>query len=531
MNPQSSLSRRWTPSALDETKPRAARDKVQSLEQLAKVAMEARAAGNTVVLAHGVFDLIHMGHVRHLEAARREGEVLMVTVTADAFVNKGPGRPIFPEMMRAEMIAALEYVDWVAVSHAPSAETVLCALKPDVYVKGSDYENPEDDVTGKILSERSAVEQHGGRLVFTKDISFSSSSLINKYLNIYDPPLRDFLDRLRSNGGLSGLLDMIEAVKDYRVVLVGDTIVDEYHYVRPMGKAAKENIIASHFESREAFAGGVIAAANHVATFCREVEVITALGALDAQEELIRAHLQPNVKLNVIMRHDAPTVRKSRFVDPSYMRKLFEVYFFNDTPFDFATEERVVSKVAEATPSADVVIATDFGHGLISPRLVSVLRDNAPFLAVNAQTNAGNQGFNLITKYRHADYICLDAPEARLAVADKYSEIVEMVENKFASCVDCDRIIITHGQHGCIVFERGNGPAVRVPAFTNTVVDTVGAGDAFLAVTAPLVRAGGSMQEVGFIGNAAGAIKVGIVGHRRSVEKVPLVKFLTAILK
>lgn len=514
-----------------DARAREARDKVKTLEQLGDIAATARAIGRSVVLAHGVFDLVHMGHVRHLEAAHREGDVLIVTITADAFVNKGPGRPIFPELMRAEMLGALEYVDWVGVNHAPSAETVLAVVKPDVYVKGSDYENPEDDITGKIEHEKNAVEKHGGRVVFTKDITFSSSSLINRYLDVYDPPLRDFLDRMRRDGGLRGLLTLIEFVKNYRVVLVGDTIIDEYQYVRPMGKAAKENIIASQFESREVFSGGIIAAANHVASFCREVEVVTALGAMDPQEDVVRSHLQPNVKLTPIMRPDAPTVRKSRFVDPSYMRKLFEVYFFDDTPFDAQTEELVASKVAEATQSADVVIATDFGHGLISPRIVSVLQDNAPFLAVNAQTNAGNQGFNLITKYRQADYICLDAPEARLAVADKHTEIIDMVESKLAHCLDCDHIIITHGQHGCIVFERHNGPAVRVPAFTNTVVDTVGAGDAFLAVTAPLVRAGGRMEDVGFIGNAAGAIKVGIVGHRQYVEKVPLVKFLTAILK
>jgi rfaE bifunctional protein nucleotidyltransferase chain/domain len=510
---------------------RPARDKVKTLEQLGEIAAIARAAGRSVVLAHGVFDLVHMGHVRHLEAARREGDMLIVTVTADVFVNKGPGRPIFPELMRAEMLGALEYVDWVGVNHAPSAESVLEAVKPSIYVKGSDYENPEDDITGRIVKERDIVEKHGGRLIFTKDITFSSSSLINKYLNVYDPPLRDFLDRMRSDGGLSGLLNLIETVKDYRVVLVGDTIIDEYQYVRPMGKAAKENIIASQFESREVFSGGVIAAANHVASFCREVEVVTALGVQDSHEELIRSHLRPNVKLTVIMREDAPTVRKSRFVDPSYMRKLFEVYFFNDTPFDAETQELVAAEVARATKSADVVIANDFGHGFISPHIVSVLRENASFLAVNAQTNAGNQGFNLITKYTHADYICLDAPEARLAVADKYTDIVDMVESKLSQCIDCERIIITHGLHGCIVFERGNGPAVRVPAFTNTVIDTVAAGDAFLAVTAPLVKAGGSMREIGFIGNAAGAIKVGIVGHRQYVDKVPLVKFLTAILK
>jgi rfaE bifunctional protein nucleotidyltransferase chain/domain len=510
---------------------RAAQGKVKPVERLGEIAATARAMGETVVLAHGVFDLVHMGHVRHLEAARREGTVLMVTVTADAYVNKGPGRPIFPEAMRAEMLAALEYVDWVAVNHSPTAEPVLELIRPDVYVKGSDYENHEDDVTGKITAEQHLVEQHNGKIVFTKDITFSSSELINRYLNVYDPPLRDLLDRFRTENAFSAMLELIERVRNYRVVLVGDTIIDEYQYVRPMGKAAKENIIASQFESREIFAGGVIAAANHVASFCREVEVVTALGALDSHEELVHKSLLPNVKLTTIERPDAPTTRKSRFVDPSYNRKLFEVYFDNQQPFDEATRARVADQVRAGIPSADVVIAADFGHGLISPPIVSLLCESSPFLAVNAQTNAGNQGFNLITKYKSADYVCLDAPEARLAVADRDSDVVDIASTILPERLNCDRIIVTHGRHGCITFDRSNGPALQVPAFTSTIVDTVGAGDAFLAVTAPLVCAGGQIDHIGFIGNAAGAIKVGIVGHRRSVDKVSLIKFITAVLK
>lgn len=510
---------------------RSVQNKIKTVEQLAEVAAYARVAGETVVLAHGVFDLLHMGHVRHLENARREGTMLIVTVTADAFVNKGPGRPIFPEMMRAEMLGAIEYVDWVAVTHSPSAEPVLRAIKPDVYVKGSDYENAEEDITGKISIEQNVVEAHGGRLVFTRDISFSSSSLINRYLNVYDPPLRDYLERLRDNGGLDQIIDLLNRVSDYRVVLVGDSIIDEYQYVRPMGKAAKENIIASRFESSEMFAGGVIAAANHVASFCREVEIVTALGATDSYEQFIRDSLKPNVKLTAVKRDDAPTTRKCRFVDPSYTRKLFEVYFFEDKPFKTEIEATFRETVSRACADANVVIATDFGHGVISPNIVDLLREVSPFLAVNAQTNAGNLGFNLITKYQRADYICLDAPEARLAVSDKDSDIVDIVERKLAAKIDCNNIIVTNGQHGCIVYDRENGPALRIPAFTNTVIDTVGAGDAFLAVTSPLVRAGGSLDQVGFIGNAAGAMKVGIVGHRSAVEKIPMIKFLTAVLK
>ncbi|MDO8607013.1 MAG: PfkB family carbohydrate kinase [Phaeospirillum sp.] len=507
------------------------RDKIRSIHDLGVITETLKAAGETVVLAHGVFDLLHLGHVRHLEQAKSKGTRLIVTITADKFVNKGPGRPIFSEAFRAEMLGALSFVDYVGINHAPSAETVLDEIKPNIYVKGSDYENPEEDITGKISSERMTVEKHGGQLVFTRDITFSSSALINRYLDVYDPPLRDLLEQMRANDGLNRMLSLIERIKDYRVVLVGDAIIDEYSYVRPMGKAAKENILASRFDSREIFAGGVVAAANHLATFCREIEIITCLGEEDSYEELIRSSLRPNVKLTPLYRKNSPTTRKCRFVDPAYTRKLFEVYYFEDSPLEAELESELDRVIRDKVKNANVVIATDFGHGMITPHIIDVLCECSPFLAVNAQTNAGNQGYNLISKYHRADFICLDAPEARLAVADRFSDIADIIQRKLPEMVDVPRIIITHGQHGCITFNRATNEVTRIPAFTNQVVDTVGAGDAFFVVTAPLVCAGGDLDAAGFIGNSAGAIKVGIVGHRTSVEKIPLVKFLTAILK
>lgn len=176
------------------------------------------------------------------------------------------------------------------------------------------------------------------------------------------------------------------------------------------------------------------------------------------------------------------------------------------------------------------MIVTDFGHGMIASSTIDTLIRNSRFLAVNAQSNSGNHGYNLITKYPRADYICIDAPEARLAATDKFSDIASVIQDGLHRKIDCDNMIITHGSFGCYPFSSKTGVA-RVPAFTKTVVDTVGAGDAFLTITAPLVAAGGNIEDVAFIGNAAGAIKVGIVGHRNSVEKAPLVKFVTALLK
>jgi rfaE bifunctional protein nucleotidyltransferase chain/domain len=505
--------------------------KIKTLPQLGEIAAAARAAGREVVLCHGVFDLLHLGHIRHLDEARREGDMLIVTVTADAFVNKGPGRPVFNEMMRAEMLSALATVDWVGVNGAPTAEPVLEAIRPSVYVKGSEYEDPSDDVSGKIVDERTAVERHGGRVFFTNDVTFSSSSLINRHLNVYDPPLNDLLTRMREAGGLEHMLDLVERTSEMRVLLVGDTILDEYTYVAGLGKPSKENIVATQFLNREVFAGGVLAAANHVASFCRSVDVITTLGEGDIEgEAIINRALKPNVNVHAIRLAGRPMTRKTRFVDPGYYRKLFEVYDMDDSPLDAAERQEINALVARRASEADLVVVTDFGHGLIDGSTVDTLCRESRFLAVNTQANAGNYGYNLISRYPRADFVCLDAPEARLAVADKFSDIELVLTHSLPDTIACERFIVTHGKNGCYGYTPREG-VKRVPAFTKTVVDTIGAGDAFFAVAAPLAAAGGSIEHVAFLGNAAGAIKVGVVGHRESVEKVKLIKFITALLK
>lgn len=505
-------------------------NKLITISEAEEFCKDAKNENKKVVLAHGIFDLFHIGHVRHLENAKKNGDFLLVSISEDKYVNKGPGRPVFPAQMRAELLSALQIIDKIIINDGPTAINVINQVKPDIYIKGVEYADADKDVTGKIAEEKKAIENAGGKLVFTDDIVFSSSTLINKHLDIYDPKLREYLDNVRNKGLLDKIKSALNAVSNYKVLLVGDTIIDEYQHVTSMGKSAKENMIAVRFQNKELFAGGVIAAANHVASICAEVEVITCLGEYDSYEELIRESLKPNIKLNVIHRTNSPTTRKSRFVEQPYVRKMFEVYFFEDSPLDENTQKQLDKCIEDKIREFDLTIVTDFGHGMISDSTIDILEKGSRFLAVNAQSNSANHGYNLVTKYPIADYICIDAPEARLAVADKYSDIEVLISEKLTREIHCPNIAVTHGDSGCITYSKGEG-IDSIPAFTKTVVDTVGAGDAFLSITSPIVASGAPLEIVGFIGNAAGALKVGIIGHRQSVEKAPLVKYITALLK
>lgn len=154
--------------------------KVVTLEQLAERVAALRAAGRRVAHCHGCFDLVHPGHVKHLQAARRLADALVVTVTPDRFVDKGPGRPAFPEQLRAESVAALECVDFAAVNAWPTAEETIRLLRPDFYVKGQEFEAPGAR-SEKLRREIAVLDQVGGEMRFTHEFVSSSTALLKRH--------------------------------------------------------------------------------------------------------------------------------------------------------------------------------------------------------------------------------------------------------------------------------------------------------------------------------------------------------------
>jgi rfaE bifunctional protein kinase chain/domain/rfaE bifunctional protein nucleotidyltransferase chain/domain len=503
-------------------------DKVLSLTAAGAAADRLRALGK-IVHCHGAFDLMHIGHIRHLAEAKKRGDFLCISVTADEFINKGPGRPVFNHNLRAEALAALGIVDLVTIVHHTTAIPAIDVLRPDFYVKGSEYEEDDDDATGNIRHERERVEQFGGKLIFTDDIVFSSSTLLNQYFDHLDVETRNFLGDFRKRYSIDDVMRHFDKASKLRVLMVGDTIIDEYNYVEPLGKSPKENMIATVAQGQECFAGGVIAAANHVAGLVAQVDVITMLGDINDFKQLVTDSLHSNVKLTTIQRPDTPTTRKTRFIDPGQMRKLFEVYHIVDTPLDAPIQADIDNAITKNINDYDLVIVTDYGHGMLAKSSVQALVRQAPFLAINVQTNSGNSGFNLVTKYPRADLVCIDTPEARLAVGDKFCDLEEILLKLLPERIDCKRLVLTRGKSGCLVTEDGEG--VSIPGLSNKVIDTVGAGDAFFAIAAPMAATGANNTLAGFLGNVAGALKVEIVGHRRSIDKVSLIKAATTLLK
>ena len=276
----------------------------------------------------------------------------------------------------------------------------------------------------------------------------------------------------------------LDAVKHYKVLLVGDSIIDKYCYVTPIGKSIKDPIISTRFEREEEFKGGVWAAAAHLIDFCAVIDVVSGNG----------------------------TMVNTRFIDQSGMRKLFTLHT--------STSNSIADQIARPISEYDVVIITDFGHGALGSNLIDDLSNEAKFLAVNTQTNSQNYGFNVITKYDRADLVVLDELEARLATHDNHSRLENVILE-----LGFENVIVTRGSDGTIGYD---GKFYSEPAKADRVIDTLGAGDAVLAIASPFAAAGFHMRDLVKIGNAAGAVKVGILGHQQHVTRAALERQLLA---
>jgi rfaE bifunctional protein nucleotidyltransferase chain/domain len=501
--------------------------KIHSLDDLAIIVAGHRQAGKKVVLCHGTFDLMHTGHIRHLQSARRLGDVLVVTLTGDAYVRKGPGRPVFGEDLRAENLAALACVDHVAVNPAVTAINVIHALKPTLYVKGSDYVDAASDLTGNIAREVAAVREHGGEVHFTDEITFSSTNLLNTHFDVFSPAARSYLSEFRQSHPVETFIERVRSLKSQRVLVVGDAVIDEYHYVSTLGQTGKGNTLAVRYCSEERFAGGAIAVANHIAGFCDQVTLLTAIGKSDGSLDYVRDKLRPNVDLQHAEFPTAQTLIKRRFVDQD-LQRLFEVYFGGVEQERNELDRHLCHWLARHGGDFDCVIVPDFGNGLISREVAAAISAHSRFLAVNTQINSGNRGYHVITRYPRADFLCLNEPEARLAAHDRQSPL-EAIAIDLNQRLGAAATAITRGVQGAMLVHGDE--MLTIPALSSKVVDRIGAGDAFLSLAGVCMGAGLPPEMALFAGSISAALDVQIVCNREPVDPVLFFKYASTLLK
>ncbi|MCX5695182.1 MAG: PfkB family carbohydrate kinase [Candidatus Omnitrophica bacterium] len=505
------------------------KSKILLLDDLIKKVSSLRASGKVVVQSHGIFDLIHPGVIEHLKSAKERGDILIATVIADKDVRKGPGRPIFPGNLRADNVASLSMIDYVCVVSDEKPFECVKRIKPDIFARGKSIKDQANEISNKIFEEEKELYFGKVRIHETGGFSLSSSEIINNFLDIYPEEVKSFLKRFSKKYNFKEISEKINSLKKLKILLIGDGIIDEYHYCEAMGRSAKAPLVVNKYITHEVFAGGAFAIANHLAGLSSDIHLVSLLGNDLAKEDFIRSSLKPNVTPKFFYRKDGSTVVKKRYINQYQNQKLFEVNYLSDAYINGGLESEIIKYLKGTVKSYDLILISDFGHGFITNRIIETIQNSGVKFAVNTQTNAANAGYNMITKYRKPLYVCLDEPELRWAAQERFADI-ESVAKKILESIHASNLIVTLGKRGS--FGINNKDQVNhTPIFSSKVIDTVGAGDAFFAFTAPCIAQKMPLDLVSFIGNAVGALAVQIVCNKRPVEKYELFEFIHALLE
>ena len=485
------------------------RAKIKTLEELAR-AIGPRPRAKTVIMCHGMFDIVHPGHLRHLMYAKEKADLLVASLTADAHATKADFRPYVPQDLRAANLAALEMVDFVIIDpHATPIEHIKY-LQPDYFAKG--YEYFSEGVPPKTQEEIDTLESYGGEIVFTPgDVVYSSSRLIESA-----PPklgVEKLLALMESEGfGFDRLRQALGLFRGVRVHVVGDTIVDSYSHCSLLGATAKSPTFSVKHEKTDVFAGGAAVVAKHVKAAGADVSFSTVLGNDAVKDFVLKDLEEAGIAVHAYVDRTRPTTQKERFIADGY--KMLQV----DRVDNRAISDRALRALGEslAASAAEVVIFSDFRHGIFNRKSIRLLRERIPDGALKIADSQVSNRWGNILEFTDFDLVTPNEREARFALGDQDS-VVRPLALQLFRLARCKHLILKLGERGILGYRTpGHMPRefFTVDSVVDTLVDPVGAGDALLAYASLGLARTGDIVLASILGSVAAAIACEYQGNR-----------------
>ncbi len=506
------------------------KNKIHSLKYLSKIIQKEKEKKKTIVHCHGVFDLLHVGHIKHLEKAKNLGDKLVVTITSDKHVNKGPGRPVFNQSLRSEAIAALETVDYVAINDTATAYYPIKLIKPNIYCKGKDYKNFKDDITGEIKNEIKEVKKYKGRILFTEEITFSSSRLINRSTDFYSVKQKKIIKKINKSTDFKNIKEIIDNFNKLKILVIGETIIDQYTFCEAIGKSGKEPMLVLKEVKQDQYLGGVLNIARNLSELSKKITVVSMIGEKKDYLQDIKNNLPKNIKTRFVYKENSPTIVKKRYVDSISESKVIGIYNINDEILKKRDEVQFNKILQKEIKKHDLVIVSDYGHGLISKRSAKLICKESKFLALNAQVNASNIGYHTIRNYKNFNTLIINEKEIRHEMRDKISKLENLMSN-LSKEKNINNLIVTMGKSGSILYNKVQNKFFYSEAYAHKIVDKVGAGDTMLSIIGPCLKSKLEIDITLLISSLAAAQSVETMGNKDTISKIKMLKTLENILK
>ena len=499
--------------------------KIKTVEELVEI-IGPYPRHQKVVMCHGVFDVVHPGHMRHLMYAKGKADILIASLTADRHITKGEYRPHIPQNIRAANLAAFEMVDYVIIDKNTTPLTNIEQLQPDFFAKG--YEYSGKNKPKKTQEEERLLESYGGEMLFTPgDVVYSSS----KFINLEEPVIR--LEKLAAlmeieKLSLKDLMDSLNSPHPMTIHVIGDTIVDGITYTNVIGGQIKTPTLSVRLEGQENYVGGAGIVAKHLKAAGAEVIFTTVLGEDPLAEFVVKDLQEAGIKIQLIVDKNRPTTYKNAIVANNY--RLVKIDTLDNSSISDAIVEQLVEKISET--KADAVIFSDFRHGMFNKRTIEELIAAIPKSCFKVADSQVASRWGNITEFKGFDLITPNEREARFALGDQDSGIRPLASRVYDEA-QCKTLILKLGERGLICCRNSDHEAldssIFVDSFVDHVIDAVGSGDALLAYATLALVKGYSPTVASILGSMAAACECEVDGNIPIAKEDVIKKIQNAI--
>lgn len=488
------------------------KDKIVKKKNLLKIlGSYPRKKGNKVSMCHGVFDLVHPGHIRHLQFAKTKSNILVVSITADLHVNKADMRPYVPQQLRAENLAALEFVDYVIIDEEPNPLLNLKYLKPDFFVKGREYVSGK--INPKTLDEINILKSYGGKFIYTPgDFIMSSSKIIeNDNPDLSKEKLLNLMDG--ENLSFNDIEKTLKNLGKIPVFVLGDSIIDTYVNTSLLGSNAKTPTFSTRYIDHIEYIGGAAIIANHLKSAGADVTFCSILGNDKLGKKIKKNLIKNKIKDETITINDRPTTEKKYFISDNY--RLLKVDTIDNSPISDEIIKLISEKIRKFKKG--IVIFSDFRHGIFHKKSIpsftsSICKDILKIADSQLASRWGN-----ILDYQSFDLITPNEKEVRFALADQDTTIRPLASELYIKA-KCKYLIVKMGSKGLITLRRElKNNDIRsffvIDALEKNSIDPVGCGDALLAYASLALYYSKNIVLASIIGSMSAAIESKINGN------------------
>ena len=471
-------------------------------------------AGESVVLCHGHFNIIHPGHIRYLDYARQQGSKLVVSIQGDASFINTERKHHFSEVERAAGVASIQTVNQVVLLGEGNLEKLIKVLNPAVLVLGKEFESERDDQVSDAVQ---LLKKQGGKILFhAGETHYASADLLRDNLpNLHNQHIKQYKQACNQQKiKIEGLLECIDKFEDASLLVIGDTIIDQYVACDALGMSAEAPVVVVRELDTREYAGGAAVVAMHVSALGAKCRFISVVGQ-DKNANLVSQELDRlNVEYTLIEDSSRPTTFKIRYLVEN--QKMFRVSRLKEHGLPKQVEEKIIKEINKSASKVKAILISDFVYGVITPRILEVISELSVkhSLLVFGDLQCSSQIGN-VSKFKNFDLICPTERESRIALATQ-DEGIEWVANTLMKKTNSRNLVMKLGREGFIAYKSETDGFVNrqhFPALSIHPVDVSGAGDSLLAALSVGLCSGATLMQSSAIGVGMAALAVQQIGN------------------